>query len=750
MSFLRKLPRHYLVFIYPLIATYLIFFAWLLLRPQPNKIQAAQKAIRPQVNLFSAPHSEEVALSLFEDDTRVAEILTEVEHDFIQAVPLAHGEATQWANWGCWEETCAHMLYYNFTEGGTVEGVVNLDRNEVLDVWKSEETRPLASTRTLETAVTIAAQDKEVRGLLGNVSTADLMMVPMNIWLLDDGCNENWCVDLTFEDPAESGKILHVTIDMEEQHVARTFYTRGRESIPYRDITPQRSSWSNGCYDDLGWEVCWEMTAHDGIEFYDAKYKGQPVFSSIKVAQVEVWYPAWPGGYRDEIGTAASVPPYFDTNVDSIEGGFRISQLFTEFTRWPNCVCCYRYEEALAFYEDGSFETQFVSHGPGCDDLSIYQPLWRIDLDLKDAGNDEAFVFSDNQWLEVSNEAEIDIVSGTDESPEGDKLATFDGDLHYRWSYISEDPLGVDEAKLFLVKWNEDEGEIPVLTGAANTFEPPRNFIDGERYSGENITMWYVPFLKTKKGGPWYCMPDETPDPTPCTAVLRAEPAGQLPTPEELAALIEPVEGEDSEITITKIDEAEEVAAEPTNTPIPAPTSTPAPLEGDDAETILLNSGCLACHVIGDLGDHGKVGPDMSQIGARAADLGAPLGLSGSEYVRRSILYPDEFIQADCPNGPCLDGIMPASYGQRLSADQLETMVAWLMTQGGDEANYAPPPPNTRPIGDGADDGLVNSQNNNTDILTILANWGIGIIAFIAILLFLGVIFGPRFMNRNR
>ena len=185
MSFLRKLPRHYLVFIYPLIATYLIFFAWLLLRPQPNKIQAAQKAIRPQVNLFSAPHSEEVALSLFEDDTRVAEILTEVEHDFIQAVPLAHGEATQWANWGCWEETCAHMLYYNFTEGGTVEGVVNLDRNEVLDVWKSEETRPLASTRTLETAVTIASQDKEVRGLLGNVSTADLMMVPMNIWLLD-------------------------------------------------------------------------------------------------------------------------------------------------------------------------------------------------------------------------------------------------------------------------------------------------------------------------------------------------------------------------------------------------------------------------------------------------------------------------------------------------------------------------------------------------------------------------------------
>ncbi|MEM8862371.1 MAG: hypothetical protein AAGD96_28980, partial [Chloroflexota bacterium] len=394
MTFLRKLPRHYLVFIYPLIALYIIFFAWLMLRPEPTTIQAAQKSIRPEVQLFAAPHSEDIALNLFEDDAKVAEILTEVEHDFIQAVPLAHGEAAQWANWGCWDETCAHMLYYNFTDGGTVEGVVNLDRGEVLDVWVNEETRPLASTRTLETAVAIAAQDKQVRSILGNVTPDDLMMVPMNIWLLDDACNEDWCVDLTFHDPAESGKIFHVTINMEEQQVARTFYTRGRESVPYRDLTPQRTAWSNGCHEEGGWEVCWEMTAHDGIEFFDGKYNGQAVFKSIKIPQVEVWYPSWPGGYRDEIGSAASVPPYFDTNVDSVEGGFRVSQLFTEFTRWPNCICCYRYEQAIALFDDGSFETQFVSHGPGCDDLSVYQPLWRIDLDLKDEVNDAAFVFS--------------------------------------------------------------------------------------------------------------------------------------------------------------------------------------------------------------------------------------------------------------------------------------------------------------------------------------------------------------------
>ena len=93
MTLFRKIPRRTLIFLYPIAAVYLIFFIWLLLRPEPSAIQAAQKSIRPDVELFAAPHSEDQAVELFENDKRVAEILTKVEHDFIQAVPLAHGEA---------------------------------------------------------------------------------------------------------------------------------------------------------------------------------------------------------------------------------------------------------------------------------------------------------------------------------------------------------------------------------------------------------------------------------------------------------------------------------------------------------------------------------------------------------------------------------------------------------------------------------------------------------------------------------
>lgn len=740
-------------------------FYWLFtpFQPAQGQVYAATKAIRPATAIFAEPYNEGMARTIFEQDADVEALLSAIEHDFIQAVPLAHGEAGNWREAGCWEETCAHIMLYNFSEGGTVEGVVNLQREAVLDLWTNREARPLASTHTLRSAAAIAAQDKRVRDVLGSVTTedmmGDLMMVPMNIWLLDDACNTDWCVDLTYHDPAASGRIFHVTVNLQENRVARTFYTRGRETIPYRDITPQRDAYTDGCHEQAGWEVCWQMTAHDGIEFYDGKFEGRSVFSSIKIPQVEVWYPSWPGGYRDEIGFQASVPPYFDTRVEDIEGGFQISQLFTEFTRWPNCICCYRYDEGLALFEDGSFETRFVSHGPGCDDLSIYQPMWRIDLDLKDPNRDSVWVWREDQWVEQQEEGEIELIFDNDLSPDDTKIATFnlesDGseDMHYHWSYHGQDPLGVDEAKMFFVTGAKGEGELPVLTGAANTFQPPRQWINGDRFSGSNVTLWYVPLLKTKKNGPWYCMPEPAPDGTPCTAVLRAQPGGPLPTEDELAALIAT---RDEEATESGVDQqnssdAEQPAVTPLASPIPtlAPTTTPIKMEGEDAETLLIHSGCGSCHVIGPLGEEGKVGPSLSNIGAIAVDRGEALGYSASEYIRRSILYPNEHIVPECPNGPCLDHVMPDYYGERMSADQLEMVVAYLMAQGGDENGYGASAGRTTPIAAAVElgervTGEEEEGAGGRSSASGIANWIMLIIAILGGLVFLGVLVGPR------
>jgi len=248
-------------------------------------------------------------------------------------------------------------------------------------------------------------------------------------------------------------------------------------------------------------------------------------------------------------------------------------------------------------------------------------------------------------------------------------LATFDGDLHYRWSMEPTDPFGLDEGYLFLLQFKENEGDGPIVTGPGDTYMPPRQWIDGDTLSGENIVLWHVPLLKTKKGGPYWCQPDPEPAFSPCETILHAVPAGELhqPTVEELATT--------------------EPTAVPTNVPgqTPTPTNTPAPtptvrsIEGSDVEEIILNAGCGSCHQIGALGEGHKVGPDLSNISLVAAERQS--GQSAEEYIRQAILEPNAYLAPDCPNGPCLANIMPRDYANRLSPQQLDSIVNYLLEQ---------------------------------------------------------------------
>ncbi len=588
--------------------------------------------------------------------------------EFLAAVPLSDGEARNWQDAGCGKLNCAFVTFFNYTDGGTVEAVVNLDRNEVVGQWANTNARPGGSSEILPKAVAIAAADPQVAAVLGeDIGAIDPHMIPMSGWLGDNSCRDEWCVDLTYEDPNGTGRVFHVFVNLEQESVARTFYTRARADRSAAKPLAQRNAFTDGCHEQYGWNVCWEMTANDGINFRDATYNGRLVFSSAKIGQIEAWYPSWPGGYRDEIGFAASVPPFGGTEIVDLGDGFEVRQIFTEFTRWPNCVCCYRYEEVIRYHADGQIEFVFVSHGPGCDDVAIYRPFWRIDLDLDGPDNDQVWLFEGTQWIESLEEFETYPVV-KDLSPEGHKLATFDGDMHYRWSMERTDPLGLDEAYLFLLQWGEQEGEGPITTGPGDTFIPPRQWIDGEALSGENIVLWYVPILNSKKGGPWWCMPDPEPDFTPCEAILRGEPAGELqqPSAEELADL------------------QAQIAATPTSVPpttAPEPTATPHPIDGSTAEEIILNAGCGACHQIGTMGEAHKVGPDLTYIGLTAGER-VP-DMSAEDYIRQSIMEPNAYLAPECPNTPCLPGIMPQNFHLRLTDQQLEMLVSFLMNQRG-------------------------------------------------------------------
>jgi len=612
---------------------------------------------------------------------------------FVEAVRLGQSESQQWH---CGAE-CAHAIYYDMTNGGTINAIVNLKTKSVEAEWTDALARPPGSQYILDRTMEIAAADPRVQAILGDIGAANPVMIPMSGWLSDNACRDDWCVDLTFASPAGDGRVFHIFVNLEQGKVARTFYTRGRPDLDVEMPVLQRGAYDDGCAEQDGWSVCWEMTAHDGLNFTDAAYDDTLIFSSAKITQIEAWYPSWPGGYRDEIGFNATVRPYGDTELNEFADGFEVRQLFTEFTRWPNCICCYRYEQIIRFYDNGALDFRFTSHGPGCDDLSIYRPFWRIDVDLDGPNNHEVQIWDGAQWVEAETELELhpfvktslleenellEVENVVNLSLTGSKVAANHNDTGYIWQMEPTDPLGHDEAYFFILQDNENEGDGPVVTGPGDTYQPPRQWINGDPVSGEDIVFWFVPLLKTKQSEPLWCMPDPEPGINQCEAILRAIPGSPK-----------------NQITL-----APTPAATPPPTPspppalTPSPTPTPRPIEGETVEEVILNAGCGACHVIGALGEARKVGPDLTNIGAVAGERIA--GVSATDYLRQSILEPNAFIAPECPNGPCLTNVMPQYYGERLSPEQVEMIVAYLLELGDTavpEPDPAPDNPSSPP-----------------------------------------------------
>ena len=205
------------------------------------------------------------------------------------------------------------------------------------------------------------------------------------------------------------------------------------------------------------------------------------------------------------------------------------------------------------------------------------------------------------------------------------------------------------------------------MTGAADTFQPPSGLVDGESASGRNVVIWYVPVLKSNKTEPFWCMPDPEPDFSPCEAILTIAPGNELrqPTDEEIQQLF----------ALTPTPDVSDSAE--TSTAIAEIPPTPRPITGESADEVILNSGCGACHLIGEHGDSGKVGPDLSNIGNLAGNR-VP-GQPAEEYLRNSILYPDLFIAPQCPNGDCLAHVMPGDYYLRLTGSQVDLVVDYLL-----------------------------------------------------------------------
>jgi mono/diheme cytochrome c family protein len=131
----------------------------------------------------------------------------------------------------------------------------------------------------------------------------------------------------------------------------------------------------------------------------------------------------------------------------------------------------------------------------------------------------------------------------------------------------------------------------------------------------------------------------------------------QLPE-DQLWAVLAYLESQGGDVTVT----AEDVGASSASSTSPASSASPRSTTADPRQ-LLTENGCLACHAIDGQGP--PIGPSFDGIGGRV----------NADRIRRGILTPN----ADTAQGFArFAGTMPQTFGQTLSAAQLEALVSFL------------------------------------------------------------------------
>ncbi len=127
---------------------------------------------------------------------------------------------------------------------------------------------------------------------------------------------------------------------------------------------------------------------------------------------------------------------------------------------------------------------------------------------------------------------------------------------------------------------------------------------------------------------------------------------------EQLWALVAFLQSQGGEVTVTGADIESAGAAQPAAAAVAGPTST-----SSDPVEIMTANACLGCHVMDGAG--APIGPSFDGIGARVS----------ADYIRESILDP----RAGAAEGfEAFIQLMPPTFGEQLSAAQLEAIVRFL------------------------------------------------------------------------
>jgi cytochrome c oxidase subunit 2 len=85
------------------------------------------------------------------------------------------------------------------------------------------------------------------------------------------------------------------------------------------------------------------------------------------------------------------------------------------------------------------------------------------------------------------------------------------------------------------------------------------------------------------------------------------------------------------------------------------------------------SAGCGGCHAFTPAGTDAEIGPSLDDLAPEAEKAGEPV----REYVRQSIVDPNAVVVQGYQSG-----VMPTTFGETLSSEELDALVAYLSGEG--------------------------------------------------------------------
>lgn len=136
---------------------------------------------------------------------------------------------------------------------------------------------------------------------------------------------------------------------------------------------------------------------------------------------------------------------------------------------------------------------------------------------------------------------------------------------------------------------------------------------------------------------------------------------GRILSPQQIWALVAFLESNGGTVDVS----ASDIPASSTTSTTSTTSTASAGIAGGstDPMAIIRGAGCTGCHKIN--GEGGAIGPDLNHVGSRLS----------ANLIRESILTPEAKVAKGFEK---FKGIMPKTFGNQLTAAQLEALVQFL------------------------------------------------------------------------